>query len=133
MIPKIKKFIALVCTSAMTITILSACGNNEHESSESRSSSVKSETSRIESETSSVESESVVLNNIDAVFGEIRTEYNQNLDLTDYPLTASDVPEDFMLIVEAESGTLTGSAAAHDLAEASGGKFVNGEIGRAHV
>lgn len=63
---------------------------------------------------------------IKAVFGDIRTEYNDDLDLSDYPLTASEVPEGYSITVEAESGELSGSAAAHDLPEASGGGFVNG-------
>ena len=32
---------------------------------------------------------------IKAVYGEIRTEFNDALDLSDYPLTASDVPDGY--------------------------------------
>ena len=63
---------------------------------------------------------------IKAVFGEIRTEYNTDLDLSDYPLTKSDVPADFSLTVEAESGKLEGNAKANDFPDASGGAYVNG-------
>lgn len=63
---------------------------------------------------------------INAIFGEIRTEYNTNLDLSDYPLTPSDVPADYSLTVEAESGTFTGSAKAAEFADASGGGYVTG-------
>ena len=71
-------------------------------------------------------SEGAAEGGIKAVFGEIRTEYNTSLDLSDYPLTASEVPEDYTITVEAESGELFGSAKTNDRPEASGGGFVNG-------
>lgn len=123
---RIIKSIAMICTFATLTTVLSACKNNGNEGSESELSFVKSEASYTESETSSTESKPVAVNSIDAVFGDIRTEYNRELDLSDYPLTESHVPSDFTLTVEAESGTLEGSAAVHVNSEASGGKFVNG-------
>lgn len=63
---------------------------------------------------------------IDALYGEVRTEFNTSLDLTDYPLTQSDVPSDYSLTLEMEDGVFTGGITAYDLPEASGGYFVNG-------
>lgn len=117
-----KRLIALVCSIAAAAT-LSACGNDAHESSEESETNLMQSESTAESEISAPESKPAA---IDTILGEERTEYNDALDLSDYPLTKSDVPEDFSLIVEAESGTLIGSAAVKELSEASGGKFVNG-------
>lgn len=112
---KIKRYAALLCAFAMTSAMLSACGNDGQENAESLTSLSETEAA----ETSAPEP-------VNAVFGEIRTEYNNSLDLSDYPLTRSEVPDDFSMTVEAESGTLIGSAAVNELPEASGGKFVNG-------
>ena len=114
-----KRLIALVCSIAAAAT-LSACGNDAHESSEESETNLMQSESTAESEISAPESKPAA---IDTILGEERTEYNDALDLSDYPLTKSDVPEDFSLIVEAESGTLIGSAAVKELSEASGGKI----------
>lgn len=60
------------------------------------------------------------------IFGEIRTEYNDNLDLSDYPLSENNVPADFELILEAENATLSGNCKAVKADEFSGGAYVNG-------
>lgn len=60
------------------------------------------------------------------IFGEIRTEYNDNLDLSDYPLSENNVPADFELILEAENATLSGNCKAVEADEFSGGAYVNG-------
>ena len=96
---------------------LAACGDAQN-----------GEDSESAAETSAVSVSDAASNDdgIKAVFGEIRTEYNTNLDLSDYPLTKSDVPADFSLTVEAESGKLEGNAKANDFPDASGGAYVNG-------
>lgn len=48
-------------------------------------------------------------NEIKAIFGDIRTSYNQNLDLTDYRLTPNNVPDNFHIKYEAEDAVLKGS------------------------
>lgn len=113
---KLKKTIALISAAAMCCS-LAACGDAQN-----------GEDSESEAETSAVSVSDAALNDdgIKAVFGEIRTEYNTNLDLSDYPLTKSDVPADFSLTVEAESGKLEGNAKANDFPDASGGAYVNG-------
>ena len=63
---------------------------------------------------------------IKAIYDEIRTEFNTNLDLSDYPLAASDVPSDFEAVYEAEEAELGGSAAVTAASEASGGSAVTG-------
>ena len=113
---KLKRTIALISAAAMCCS-LAACGDAQNgEDSES-----EAETSAV-----SVSDEASNDDGIKAVFGEIRTEYNTDLDLSDYPLTKSDVPADFSLTVEAESGMLEGNAKANDFPDASGGAYVSG-------
>ena len=113
---KLKKTIALISAAAMCCS-LAACGDAQN-----------GEDSESAAETSAVSVSDAASNDdgIKAVFGEIRTEYNIDLDLSDYPLTKSDVPADFSLTVEAESGKLEGNAKANDFPDASGGAYVNG-------
>ena len=113
---KLKKTIALISAAAMCCS-LAACGDAQN-----------GEDSESAAETSAVSVSDAASNDdgIKAVSGEIRTEYNTDLDLSDYPLTKSDVPADFSLTVEAESGKLEGNAKANDFPDASGGAYVNG-------
>lgn len=113
---KLKRTIALISAAAMCCS-LAACGDAQN-----------GEDSESAAETSAVSVSDAASNDdgIKAVFGEIRTEYNTDLDLSDYPLTKSDIPADFSLTVEAESGKLEGNAKANDFPDASGGAYVNG-------
>lgn len=113
---KLKRTIALISAAAMCCS-LAACGDAHN-----------GEDSETAAETSAVAASDAASSDdgIKAVFGEIRTEYNTDLDLSDYPLTKSDVPADFSLTVEAESGKLEGNAKANDFPDASGGAYVNG-------
>lgn len=113
---KLKRTIALISAAAMCCS-LAACGDAQN-----------GEDSESAAETSAVSVSDAASNDdgIKAVFGEIRTEYNTSLDLSDYPLTKSDVPADFSLTVEAESGKPEGNAKANDFPDASGGAYVNG-------
>lgn len=113
---KLKRTIALISAAAMCCS-LAACGDAQN-----------GEDSESAAETSAVAASDAASSDdgIKAVFGEIRTEYNTDLDLSDYPLTKSDVPADFSLTVEAESGKLEGNAKANDFPDASGGAYVNG-------
>ena len=113
---KLKRTIALISAAAMCCS-LAACGDAQN-----------GDDSETAAETSAVAASDAASSDdgIKAVFGEIRTEYNTDLDLSDYPLTKSDVPADFSLTVEAESGKLEGNAKANDFPDASGGAYVNG-------
>ena len=113
---KLKRTIALISAAAMCCS-LAACGDAQN-----------GEDSETAAETSAAAASDAASSDdgIKAVFGEIRTEYNTDLDLSDYPLTKSDVPADFSLNVEAESGKLEGNAKANDFPDASGGAYVNG-------
>ena len=113
---KLKRTIALISAAAMCCS-LAACGDAQN-----------GEDSESAAETSAVAASDAASSDdgIKAVFGEIRTEYNTDLDLSDYPLTKSDVPADFSLTVEAESGKLEGNAKVNDFPDASGGAYVNG-------
>lgn len=121
---KIKRTIALISAAAMCCS-LAACGDAQNgDDGESAA-----DTSAVSVSDAAVSvSDAAFSDNggIKAVFGEIRTEYNTDLDLSDYPLTKSDVPADFSLTVEAESGKLEGNAKANDFPDASGGAYVNG-------
>lgn len=113
---KLKRTIALISAAAMCCS-LAACGDAQN-----------GDDSETAAETSAVAASDAASSDdgIKAVFGEIRTEYNTDLDLSDYPLTKSDVPADFSLTVEAESGKLEGNAKVNDFPDASGGAYVNG-------
>lgn len=113
---KLKRTIALISAAAMCCS-LAACGDAQN-----------GDDSETAAETSAAAASDAASSDdgIKAVFGEIRTEYNTDLDLSDYPLTKSDVPADFSLTVEAESGKLEGNAKANDFPDASGGAYVNG-------
>lgn len=113
---KLKRTIALISAAAMCCS-LAACGDAQN-----------GEDGESAAETSAAAASDAASSDdgIKAVFGEIRTEYNTDLDLSDYPLTKSDVPADFSLTVEAESGRLEGNAKANDFPDASGGAYVNG-------
>lgn len=113
---KLKRTIALISAAAMCCS-LAACGDAQN-----------GDDGESAADTSAVSVSDAASNDdgIKAVFGEIRTEYNTDLDLSDYPLTKSDVPADFSLTVEAESGKLEGNAKANDFPDASGGAYVNG-------
>ena len=113
---KLKRIIALISAAAMCCS-LAACGDAQN-----------GDDSETAADTSAVAASDAASSDdgIKAVFGEIRTEYNTDLDLSDYPLTKSDVPADFSLTVEAESGKLEGNAKANDFPDASGGAYVNG-------
>lgn len=113
---KLKRTVALISAAAMCCS-LAACGDAQN-----------GDDSETAAETSAVAASDAASSDdgIKAVFGEIRTEYNTDLDLSDYPLTKSDVPADFSLTVEAESGKPEGNAKANDFPDASGGAYVNG-------
>ena len=113
---KLKRTIALISAAAMCCS-LAACGDAQN-----------GEDSETAAETSAAAASDAASSDdgIKAVFGEIRMEYNTDLDLSDYPLTKSDVPADFSLTVEAESGKPEGNAKANDFPDASGGAYVNG-------
>ena len=119
-----KKLAAMCMALTMCCGVLTGCGNNDEKPSDGTEATAADNSESADN--SSESSEETNEGGIKAVFGEIRTEYNENLDLSDFPLTASEVPEGYSLTVEAESGEFSGSAAAHDLPEASGGGFVNG-------
>lgn len=113
---KLKRTIALISAATMCCS-LAACGDVQN-----------GDDSETAAETSAAAASDAASSDdgIKAVFGEIRTEYNTDLDLSDYPLTESDVPADFSLTVEAENGKLEGNAKANDFPDASGGAYVNG-------
>lgn len=108
-----KKSIALISAAAMCLSVFTACGDKEQSDS--------TETTLSETEVQAQE-----YTELDAIYGEKRTEFNNDLDLSDYPLTPSDVPEDYSLTIEAESGTIEGKGVTYELPEASGGAYVSG-------
>ncbi|MGN0642808.1 MAG: glycosyl hydrolase [Huintestinicola sp.] len=116
---KLKKSIAIISAAALSVSMLAACKGSEGGSAD---------TGEAPSETQS-ETEADTTQNaggLNAVYGDIRTEFNENLDLSDYPLTKSEVPSDYTLTIEAESGAFSGNVKANDNSDASGGGYVSG-------
>ncbi|MGN0697113.1 MAG: glycosyl hydrolase [Oscillospiraceae bacterium] len=121
----IKKIIAFLAAAAVLSVSMTACGNNGGSSEDgSEDTSAASTETAAEGNTDAKEENA---SEIKAIYGEIRTEYNDALDLSDYPLTPNDVPDGYEAVFEAEDGILTGNAAAKDGGDlASGGGYVDG-------
>ena len=126
---RMKKTIALIAAMAMAASAFAACGNTDGnaentDASDTASAQADNADSTETSAEVNADGTSEVLN---AVFGDIRTEFNNDLDLSDYPLTPSDVPADYEAVYEAENAELTGSCAAKDGGDmTSGGGYVDG-------
>ncbi len=112
---KLRKLTAATAAFVLALTAFSGCADNGNNSSSKTESSSKAATES--------KAEDPFEN---ALYGDIRTEFNENLDLSDYPLTKSEVPADYSLKLEAEDGEFIGAVTALDDDSASGGKFVNG-------
>lgn len=116
----IKKITCILTVCTLMSGILAGCGEKTDEND-------SAEENNTESTASVSESSGETAGGIKAIYGDIRTEFNENLDLSDYPLTKSDVPADFEAVYEAEDGVLSGNAKANDGGGiASGGKCVEG-------
>ncbi len=118
---KFKRTVAAILSAALCMSAFTAC-DKAADSGDTAAEGEAAQTTQAAGDSTETKPEGAM----NAIFGEIRTEYNTSLDLSDYPLTVSEVPADYSLTVEAESGTYTGSVKINDLPEASGTKFVNG-------
>ncbi len=126
---KLKKTIAVLSAAAMCASMLTACSDKTEQDDSTDSSNSAADTSVQnvqEASDPSGDENGAASSGINALFGEIRTEFNTDLDLSDYPLTPSDVPSDYSLTIEAESGEFTGNVRSQELPEASGGGYVSG-------
>lgn len=123
---KFKRTAAALTAALLCLSAFSGCtGNSEKSETENGADAAQTaDTQADNEETGNGTAENS--GGINAIFGDIRTEYNTSLDLSDYPLTPSDVPEDYSLTIEAESGTFTGGAKAVDFPDASGGGYATG-------
>ncbi len=127
---KAKKFIALAAASAFAAAMLSGCTTGSGEGT-SAGDNTSSETAGDTSATPAADVTSAAADKpqfepLKVIYDEIKTEFNNDLDLSDYPLTASSVPADYEAVFEAEAGEFTGNTASFDSPEASGGAEVNG-------
>ncbi|MGN0552125.1 MAG: glycosyl hydrolase [Oscillospiraceae bacterium] len=111
---------ALLCTTTLT-----ACKKTDESTTSSDSETTSSISDNAETAEENNEEPAIM-----AIFGEIRTEYNDNLDLTKYPLTENNVPEDFELVIEAEEAELSGNCKAVEADGFSGSGFVTGLNGQ---
>ncbi len=112
---KIKRLTALCAALILAFGSFAGCSDSDDESSsKTESSSGTAADSQAEDPFANV------------LYGDIRTEYNENLDLSDYPLTESEVPADYSLMLEAEDGEFIGAVNALTDNSASGGQYVNG-------
>ncbi len=113
---KTKRTIAMLMAIAMSITVFSACGDSATSSSDT------ADTEAVAEETEAEEEHVTPL----GVYGDIRTEFNDDLDLSDYPLTENNVPSDYELTIECETAVLEGYGNVVEYELASGGAYVNG-------
>lgn len=128
---KAKKIIALAAASAFAAAMLSGCttGSGEGTSVGDNTSAESAGNTSAAADTGNGETTAAdkpQFEPLKVIYDEIKTEFNNDLDLSDYPLTASSVPADYEAVFEAESGEFTGNTAAYDSPEASGGAEVNG-------
>ena len=113
---------------AAALVMLTACsqtagtGSDTGNAGSGSADTSAADTSAAESEATPVIGEGA----LNVMYGDIRTEFNDSLDLSDYPLTGSDVPDGYSITVEAESGTFSGGGRADELPEASGGAYATG-------
>lgn len=68
-----------------------------------------------------------ILPDVKAQHGDVRTDFNDNLDLSARPLTPNEVADDFSLKIEAEDAVLSGNAQIQNDEQYSGGAYVNGQ------
>lgn len=137
---KLKKVLSLIIAAfAFSAAVFTGCSDSGSDSAKDTSDTPDtSDTSAADNGGGSASEEGSAAENaespsdgepgkLNAVYGDIRTEFNDSLDLSDVPLTPSDVPADFEALYEAEEAVLTGSAAVKDGGDmASGGGYVDG-------
>lgn len=129
---KAKKIIALAAASAFAAAMLAGCTDGSDESTtgaETTSAEAAGDTSAA-ADTASGEAapdaEKPQFEPLKVIYDEIKTEFNNDLDLSDYPLTPSEIPADYEAVFEAEDGELTGNAVSREMEYASGGAEVVG-------
>lgn len=130
---KARKIIALAAASAFAAAMLAGCTNGSDDNANAGGSTSAEAAGDTSADTASGDtgsaSEKPQFEPLKVIYDEIKTEFNNDLDLSDYPLTASSVPADYEAVFEAEAGEFTGNTAAYDSPEASGGAEVNGVNG----
>lgn len=122
---------ALAAAAAM----LSACAEKDEKSDDTVTSAQSSETAAAaeteESVSETAQADKPQFEPLKVIYDEIRTEYNDSLDLSDYPLTASEAPDGYEAVFEAEDGVLGGNATVVEYGEGVSGENavsgVNGE------
>ncbi len=114
---KFKKIIALTAVLSVTAEAFSGCAEKEGDTVNNAAESVSES---IAETTAAVQKEPLKI-----IYDEIKTEFG-TVDLSDYPLTANNVPVDYEAVYEAENAEMKGGAAAYEIDTASGGSAVNG-------
>ncbi|MEZ3453665.1 MAG: beta-mannosidase [Oscillospiraceae bacterium] len=129
---KAKKIIAIAAASAFAAAMLSGCTTDSGEGTSVGDNTSAEATENIfgAADTGTGETAAAAdkpqFEPLKVIYDEIKTEFNNDLDLSDYPLTASSVPADYEAVFEAEAGEFTGKTTAFDNPEASGGAGANG-------
>ena len=124
-----KKTIAAM--AALSVLLTAGCSSGNDSTDEAETSAAANDTAVSETtapETSAAET-SASHEPIKAIYAEIREEYNDSLDLSDYPLTPNEAPADFSVIFEAEDAVLEGSCAPSEQPDFSGGAYVSMKAG----
>ena len=106
-----------IAAAALAVLMVSGCSSGNTGSGDITESEGEAETTTVSETSASHEP-------IKSIYAEIRTEYNDSLDMSGYPLTPNEAPADFSVTFEAEEAALEGSCKASQQADFSGGAFV---------
>lgn len=109
----------ILCIAAAAGMLFTACAKNS--GNEGGETSAAGETAQGEITSAA---ETAASEEIKAIYGEIRTEFNSSLDLGDYPLTENGAAADFAVVIEAEDAVLEGSCKPQGGEGYSGDAFV---------
>ncbi|MBR4095928.1 MAG: hypothetical protein IKK42_01320, partial [Oscillospiraceae bacterium] len=110
---KFKKIIALAAALSLTLSAFAGCAEKDGATAETTEAATEQTTTAPKYEPLKI------------IYDEIKTDFG-TVDLSDYPLTASEVPADYEAVYEAEAAEMVGSVAAFEIDGASGGAAVNG-------
>lgn len=119
-----EKAIAAAVASSVVLTACTSGGDNSDSDDAADTNTSAAAVGSAENAGGDVTTLAVEREPIKAIYAEIRTEYNNSLDLSDYPLTKNGAAADFSLTLEAEDAVLEGSCKAQGGEGYSGDAFV---------
>lgn len=123
MIKKALKLTAAAVAALLCTAVFTGCKETDEKPAPSETEATSASPENNDADNTADESAAPA---IVGVFGDIRTEFNDSLDLAKYPLTPNDVPSDFELVIEAEEAELSGGCNAVEAEGFSGSGYVTG-------